>query len=104
MSDTKLNGPYYRIVFLQNSDDFDSYIDDDENTGSDAFFNADPKDQLEFLKQWDYGEYDEQYKRSSAGNSDDVTEFVGTDHVYILTINYSLEYAGLEIVLLNNNK
>ena len=89
---------YTQIVFLQNSQDFESFRGRG-GKGEDGFFNSPYKEKAKFLSQWDYGSESEYDTRSkpSAGTHDTVVKInVPMAGKYILTYNRGLGYAGLE--------
>jgi len=82
---------YYRIVFLQAPDQI-----------GDSFFDLSRSGQFQVLLSWhqDGLEHYDSCTEPSAGNSDDVFIFPGesSNTKYIMTVNDTLQYAGLECV------
>jgi hypothetical protein len=77
---------YARIIFAQGDDAIEPLaIYDDE--GADAA--------IDYLAQWDCGEYCDLSRDSSAGASDSQV----TIGAYVLTVNESLGYIGLELII-----
>jgi len=90
-----LKKKYANIIFIQNSQDFDSYTDSSGNSGVDAFFNASDKEKFDYLAQWDEGEYHD------ISDIEPVALIINSEiHAdYILTYDYNLQYAGLTKII-----
>lgn len=97
---------YYSIIFLQRSDDFDSFVSEDGSAGIDAFFDADSAEQLRYLEQWlqDNPESYEECSGAPWGSSDDVEEFPYGNGVLIMSANSGLGYAGLAFATSEKNR
>jgi hypothetical protein len=75
-----------RIIFLQG---------DQANEALDLYENKGPEGALQYLDQWYYPGEHETSDKPSAGSTDRVYEISD----YLLTVNTSLGYIGLEYVL-----
>jgi len=83
---------YARIVFLQNSQDFDGFRGKKGDEAQDAFFKASEPEMLKYLMQWDMGNSTETSPTPAHGTSDKVYR----KGDYIMSYNSGLGYAGLE--------
>ena len=70
------------IVFMQNSD---------AQEPLDIYREKGPKEALEYLKKWDYGDGHMEYDDLPAGTNDTIYY----EHPYIMSVNLSHQYIGL---------
>lgn len=86
----KTAAKYAEIVFLQNSQDFNGFRGSG-GRGVDGFFDSDESEMMDYLMQWDDGEYHEVNSRKPWGTRDDTYK----RGKYIMSYNSGLGYAGL---------
>lgn len=86
---------YATIVFMQNSQDFDSFRSG-KLRGAEGFFEATDKQKAKFLSDWDTGEYYDTSATKPWGSRDTVVNVtVPNAGKYILTYNENMGYAAL---------
>jgi len=84
---------YVHIIFLQNTQDFDSFSGSG-GTDIDGFFDSTVDEMISYLSQWDYGDSGISNDIPSHGTAD--TVYINEDKNYILSYNSTMGYAGLE--------